>query len=923
MYKRIAFILALVILFSFTPAIRDSEAAADYSWIKVKLTTNNATAITMAASGSYFIQENGKGFTGGSLYVRSEFDGTLTVTHSREGELYRGKSFSLMRASIDRDAGAINLNGRNYLGHFNIRVTSNGYLQVVNVVPLAHYLYGVVGYEMSDTFPLEALKAQAVAAKCYVLSGITTSGEYYIGDTSTDQVYKGYDAYARNVIKAVDSTLDKVLTYKGSILRTYYAASNGGETKLVSDAWGSSQSNAGYSVSIDDYDFQNVYSLKETAFFPVGGGNMSPEIYNYLLSLASTKLNASVKSVDYIISIEAKSPRYSSVSRDMTKGHVEMMVTLGNSGSGGSGSGFDFFDSPSTPSEGGEQVQVSADFYLSDLYYYGVFRNASLRIYWGEPVKNGYNIYHVRWGHGVGLSQRGAQQRAIAGHSYEQILNFYYPGAQLSTMTVSPPSNPERPLPVTGPGVQGITTGTVNFRAAPSSSADKLGTIPKGSVITVYAQENGWAAVVYNNVFGYVSMDYIELAGEPAATPLPTSGAATPGASLPVSAYGVVTGSGVNFRSGPSTSYPSIAKLDKGTQLEIYEQVGSWYHAAAKGMTGYITSSYVKITETPKTPEPTAEPTVTPSAEPSDTLPPAKDITYSTGLVTGTGVNFRDKPSTSSGAVLAKLSKNTSLLIWSKSGSWYYASAGNMTGYIHSDYVKITGTYNAPVVPTPGMTPEPPGTGDPIGTGITTGNVNFRKGPSTSDKKITQLKKGTKLTLYALSDGWYEAEVNGTHGFVSAKYVSVVSGGPDTSETIGATTGRVNFRTAPSTSSGQVIRLLPKGTEFTILGETGDWYKVNVDGQTGFVIKAYVKIMKSGSSPVPVTDGSDSQLLNGRPAKTNGTVYFRQSPSTEYGVIIAELPPGTKIVVYQISGDWCLVSVGSTLGYIHKSYVDL
>jgi hypothetical protein len=44
----------------------------------------------MSASGSYFIQENGKGFTGGQISVRSNGDGTLTVTHSREGELYQG-----------------------------------------------------------------------------------------------------------------------------------------------------------------------------------------------------------------------------------------------------------------------------------------------------------------------------------------------------------------------------------------------------------------------------------------------------------------------------------------------------------------------------------------------------------------------------------------------------------------------------------------------------------------------------------------------------------------------------------------------------------------------------------------------------------------------------------------------------------------
>jgi uncharacterized protein YgiM (DUF1202 family) len=275
--------------------------------------------------------------------------------------------------------------------------------------------------------------------------------------------------------------------------------------------------------------------------------------------------------------------------------------------------------------------------------------------------------------------------------------------------------------------------------------------------------------------------------------------------------------------------------------------------------------------------------------------------------------------------VIARLSKNTSLIIWSKSGSWFYAEAGTLKGYIHSDYVKITGTYTSPASgtpnPDPGTATPPPASSAPIGTGKTTGSVNFRKGPSTSDKKITQLRKGTLLTLYALNDGWYEADVNGTHGYVSAKYVAVISEGSESASAIASATGRVNIRTAPSTSGSQVIALLEKGTEMTVLGRTGDWYYVDVNGQKGYVVGAYIKIIRSGSTPIPEISGDGSELGDGKVALTNGTVYFRQSPSTTTGVIITELPRGTKIVVYQTQGDWCLVSVGSQLGYVHKSYV--
>lgn len=74
--------------------------------------------------------------------------------------------------NMDRSAGYAQLstNSRKYLGHFYIKLASNGYIQVVNKVPLAHYLYGVVGYEMNNSYPIEALKAQAVAANVMFLT---------------------------------------------------------------------------------------------------------------------------------------------------------------------------------------------------------------------------------------------------------------------------------------------------------------------------------------------------------------------------------------------------------------------------------------------------------------------------------------------------------------------------------------------------------------------------------------------------------------------------------------------------------------------------------------------------------------------------------------------------------------------------------
>jgi len=483
-----------------------------------------------------------------------------------------------------------------------------------------------------------------------------------------------------------------------------------------------------------------------------------------------------------------------------------------------------------------------------------------------------------------------------------------------------------------------VTSSNVNFRSGPSTDYQSLGKLDKDTQLLLYGQTGNWYYASVNGIYGYISTSYVKVTDAAVPTPTPT-----PTPDLPAVTYsiGAVTGSGVNFRSGPGTNYQSLGKLAKGTELILYGQDGTWYHANAGGVDGYISASYVKVTSA-AIPTPTPTPTIT-----------TQTVTYSTGKVTGSGVNFRDKPTSNGSAVYYKLKKNTELIIWDQSGEWYYAQNGNDYGYIATKYVKITGTHSATVATTP--TPVPgnggadgntggstSGIAQPIGIGETTGNVNFREEPSTNSKKLAQLKKGTEMTLYALEDGWYAVDVGGVHGYVSAKYVKITEeiSSSNSSGTVqepttatGETTGSVNFRNAASTTAG-IIETLKKGTQVAIHYESGDWYCVTYNGTMGYVFRAYIKVISAGSAGIPMgsapttpdantpsigTDGSIA--LGGVAAVTNGEVYFRQSPSKS-GVINRELPKGTDLIVYNCLDDWCLVAVDGILGYVHSSYVD-
>lgn len=955
--RTLSFVLALALLLPLFG--RDALAANDYSYIKVRLSTNNATALTIYASGSYFIAESGAAFTGGTISLRSNYDGTMTLNHSALGDVYTGKTISLMRAKMDRGAGYLQLNGYRYLGHFHFSVLSSAYLRVVNEVPLAHYLYGVVNYEMNNNFPIEALKAQAIAAKGYVLS-LRTGGAYDIGDTSSDQVYKGYDPSASNVIAAVDSTLTEVLAVNGALLTTYYSASNGGETMLPGQAW-SGRSSAGYAVNLDPYDLRNVYSKKETVTVPIGGsGSINQGMWNLLLTKASAATGQSCTQLYNIAAFSLHTPRFSGQSRNLTAGSATVSAMT---------------------AEGYLLENINISFSTAELENYRVVMDSSLRIFWGEPAAGGsaYNIYHLRYGHGVGLSQRGAQQAASEGLSYRQILGFYYPGASLATIPVDAPADPvnngSSGTPQNG-AVAAKTTGNVKLRAGAGTSFAEITTVPTGSDIYVYGRESGWASASYGSYSGYISEKYINYPnGYPTATPSPTPNpSATPGptAAPGVIAFGQVTGQGVNFRTGPGTGYPSITKLDRSTPLDIYGQESGWYRATAGGTAGYIISSYVSITGYPafipggdannEQPAPTPTPISgfwppTPSPSPIDgfwpptatstpwpTAAPTADPYTSvyTGLVNTSGVNFRMGPATSYGS-LGKLAKNTGVYVLGQEGSWYKVLTGGATGYVYHDYITLTGTAridqngNVEGAPPAGST----------GLGKTTGNVYLRKGPGTSHERLSTLKADTELTLYGSSDGWYKVKLsNGTEGYVSSKYVTVTKS--YTSPTVptppaapntpaepnagkGVTTTDVNFRQGPDSSTKKLGRI-PSGSAVTLYGTEGSWYRVEYNGTKGYIYAKYIKktaeggvsIGGGGSAATPTPGGASGGTTSGSvqlaKGSAGGKVNLRKGPSTSTDKLEL-LPKGTALDILGQCGDWYYVLYKGQTAFASKSYV--
>ena len=110
----------------------------------------------------------------------------------------------------------------------------------MSTVPVEQYLYSVVSREMPRSWPSEALQAQAILARTYVLQRSNPNRDYDLVTSEADQVYTGIDAEAAQTSAAVDATAGRVLRYSSGFATIAYFSCCGGHTEASSEAWGGS-----------------------------------------------------------------------------------------------------------------------------------------------------------------------------------------------------------------------------------------------------------------------------------------------------------------------------------------------------------------------------------------------------------------------------------------------------------------------------------------------------------------------------------------------------------------------------------------------------------------------------------------------------------------------------------------------------------
>ena len=195
--------------------------------------------------------------------------GSHVIAVVRSGEVYlfyqgmslkAGAGVKLTRSASEsaESEGIRFIEGGNfYPGDLTLTLNENGAITAVCTLSVEDYLLGVVPYEMSNSFPIEALKAQAVCARTYALSHVRGDKSYDVEDTTNDQVFRGVNLSDTNAVNAVKATAGVVGTYKGSLASCYYSASNGGQTELVENVWSGKGDWRYYQMTDDPYDLEN------------------------------------------------------------------------------------------------------------------------------------------------------------------------------------------------------------------------------------------------------------------------------------------------------------------------------------------------------------------------------------------------------------------------------------------------------------------------------------------------------------------------------------------------------------------------------------------------------------------------------------------------------------------------------------------
>ena len=283
---------------------------------------------------------------------------------------------------------------------------------------------------------------------------------------------------------------------------------------------------------------------------------------------------------------------------------------------------------------------------------------------------------------------------------------------------------------------------------------------------------------------------------------------------------------------------------------------------------------------------------------------PAASVAETFMVVRGGSLNLRQQPSLSA-KVLGQYPTGTWMTVLSEDGEWSKVSVNGREGYVMNKYLSASASDSTLYVRT-----------------NTGRGLNLRDEPGLTGNIITSFKPGTAVEVLVRGSSWHKVSVNGTVGYMSAQYLTAshsTGGSTGTASKTGVVANpganQVLLLRETASTDARVLGYYRNGTSVKITGESGDFYKVTVNGKSGWMMKKYIKLTSSSTSTLPEAPFA-AELIN---PNGNHIVNFRTAPGLGTPIIKAHAV-GTKITVLETGDVWCKAEIDGVTGYVSRYF---
>ena len=485
-----------------------------------------------------------------------------------------------------------------------------------------------------------------------------------------------------------------------------------------------------------------------------------------------------------------------------------------------------------------------------------------------------------------------------------------------------------------------ISSEDIGLRKGADSSHEIITSIPSGARVNIIDKvSKDWYKVSYKDFTGYLQAKDIRVLGD----------------ELNQDNVGLISANQLNVRTSPNENGQVIGTLHKNDKVNVLDKsIDGWYKIDFNGRRAYVSSKYVNLISY-KNNEVKKE--------------VKKEPIEGIGKVNiNTALNVR-QAATNNSKIIGSLKGGEKVNIISENNGFYKIEFNNSYGYVYSKYISKDETNKKDqevkketskvkqedvknnniakskkeVNVNPKAEPVVLAVRSINKTGIVnvSSSLNVRSEASTSSKVIGSLSGNSKITIIGEEGAFYKIEYKGSHGYVAKEYVKDVTESnnsnqgtqtpekPSTPETTKKTgivnvSSSLNVRSEASTSS-KVIGSLSGNSKVTIVGEEGEFYKIEYKGSHGYVAKEYVKDVTEINNSNQGTQTPEKPSTPETTKKTgivnvSSSLNVREGASTS-SKVIGSLSGNSKVTIVGEEGAFYKIEYKGSHGYVAKEYI--